>query len=291
MGLIYSRIADLNIKFDCCHKDYFKKRLAEYIVDNEENIDLNLSFEIKDKIDIGNLELLEKNNGILLYKVDENTRKVVIYNTGVPIKAYSYSKDHTYAHIEFIPYEKQLFPILEREYLYSLDAFNAKILYSGGLCFHSSAISFNGSGIAFSAISGTGKSTHASLWRKYFPDETVHVNDDKPALVFHEDYAMLHGTPWSGKTDINTNISVPLKALVFIRQAAENKAYKLDVKNSYFHVLNNAFKSYSDLSLDDKYIIAVEKVLKLVPCYMLECNISREAVDTIKSRLEDDNVI
>ena len=50
------------------------------------------------------------------------------------------------------------------------------------LLFHGSVIAVDGEAYLFTAKSGTGKSTHTRLWRAYFGDRAVMVNDDKPLL-------------------------------------------------------------------------------------------------------------
>ena len=51
-----------------------------------------------------------------------------------------------------------------------------------GFLFHGSSIEVDGSAYIFTAKSGTGKSTHAALWRKLLKDKAVMINDDKPLI-------------------------------------------------------------------------------------------------------------
>ena len=47
------------------------------------------------------------------------------------------------------------------------------------LLFHGSCVAVDGAGYLFAAKSGTGKSTHTSLWRELLGERAVMVNDDK----------------------------------------------------------------------------------------------------------------
>ena len=47
---------------------------------------------------------------------------------------------------------------------------------------HSSCVVVDGAAYAFSADSGTGKSTHTALWLKHFGNRAYMLNDDKPAI-------------------------------------------------------------------------------------------------------------
>ncbi len=53
------------------------------------------------------------------------------------------------------------------------------LLEYGVLLFHGSSVAVDGFGYIFAAQSGTGKSTHARLWRELLGERAVMVNDDK----------------------------------------------------------------------------------------------------------------
>lgn len=91
------------------------------------------------------------------------------------------------------------------------------------LLLHGSAVALDGQGYLFTADSGTGKSTHTRLWREAFGDRAVMVNDDKPFVALTRDGVVLHGSPWSGKHGLDTNIAVPLKGICLLTRGAENR--------------------------------------------------------------------
>lgn len=70
----------------------------------------------------------------------------------------------------------------------------------GGFVFHGSAIAVDGQGYIFTAKSGTGKSTHARLWREMLGARAVMVNDDKPIIRVAEGAARVYGTHWDGRS-------------------------------------------------------------------------------------------
>lgn len=158
----------------------------------------------------------------------------------------------------------------------------------GGMVLHSSCIMYDGQAVMFSAPSGTGKSTHTRLWTKHYP-ETVIINDDMPAIRMKENeggkvIATAYGTPWAGKTQTNENLSAPVRAVVFLRQAPENSLRKVSGAEAAFLMMQGIKKPlFNDMmpaSLD-----AAARLMELVPAYELSCNISREAVDLIKNDL------
>lgn len=116
----------------------------------------------------------------------------------------------------------------ECEYIFLGACLATKVLQYSGFVLHSSAIAYEGNAYLFSADSGTGKSTHTGFWQEVFGKENVtYINDDKPVIreidgVFHAS-----GSPFSGKSDLSTNIVVPLKAVCFIHRSEQNEIKKL----------------------------------------------------------------
>ena len=113
------------------------------------------------------------------------------------------------AQLEGIPFVKFSAYDYEQSALYRKLA--EKLLEFDTLLFHGSAISVDGEAYLFTAVSGTGKSTHTSLWRQTFGDRAVMVNDDKPFLKLTEAGVFACGSPWSGEHGLDSNLTVPLR--------------------------------------------------------------------------------
>ena len=97
------------------------------------------------------------------------------------------------------------------------------LLAHNTLWLHGSAVALDGRGYLFTARSGTGKSTHTRYWREVFGDRAVIVNDDKPFVTLTDTGALLHGSPWSGKHGLDTNITVPLKGICLLERGSEHR--------------------------------------------------------------------
>ena len=175
-------------------------------------------------------------------------------------------------------------PLSVRSFNMAGELFRYFILKHNGLVLHSSCIKYKNAGIAFSAPPGTGKSTHSGLWKKCFPDDVTILNDDSPAIRFDGFTPGIYGTPWSGKSDINCNDGAPLEAIVILQQHPDNEIIKLSSDEAIFRILQEVarpvFPEFMTLTLN-----AVEKLLAQTPVYLLKCNISDEAVMTVKDKL------
>ena len=175
-------------------------------------------------------------------------------------------------------------PLEQRIHSYLCEAFSYLALTKGRVVFHSSAISYKDMGICFSAPSGTGKSTHTGLWKKYYKDKTEIINDDTPVLYVNSENAVLCGTPWSGKTELNINKEVDLKGIVFLTQSKDNHIKKLSNLEAIKYFFNEA-KIPQIPALFDKGIEIIGDVLKCTPTFLLGCNISKDAVELVKDTL------
>ncbi|MBQ8850715.1 MAG: hypothetical protein IJ011_10320 [Clostridia bacterium] len=148
----------------------------------------------------------------------------------------------------------------------------------GAYLMHCAVIEYEGEGYAFAAASGTGKSTHISLWQKRFGDGVHIVNGDKPIMRFSGDRLYAYGTPWCGKEGFNENTSVPIKAICFIERAKENSIRKISPSDALTRIFHQILTPETVECLDS-FLPLLDRTLTEIPCYVLGCNISEEAAE------------
>lgn len=164
----------------------------------------------------------------------------------------------------------------ECEYLIVGAAFYHRLVDHGGIMLHSSAVAYKGEAYLFSADSGTGKSTHTSLWLKEFGDDAVIINDDKPALRITDEGIMCCGTPFSGKHDISENHLYPVKGIAFIERAETNSISPISPFTSLPLIMQQTVRSFTEVRAD-KFLSLLSDILTKVPVYSLKCNMDPEA--------------
>ena len=146
------------------------------------------------------------------------------------------------------------------------------------LLFHASVIENDGHGYLFLGKSGTGKSTHSSLWLKHIPGSEL-MNDDNPVVVASEDGAIVYGSPWSGKTPCYRNISAPVGAFVRIRQEKENRITRDKTLEALTALLPSVSSMKWDDRINDGIYDSIERLIRRVPCYTLGCRPDAEAAE------------
>lgn len=142
---------------------------------------------------------------------------------------------------------------------------------------HSSTIEYRGKAVLFLGESGTGKSTHTSLWLNHIEGARL-LNDDSPMLSLEGDVPVVYGSPWSGKTPCFHAEQYPLAAVVRLSQAPENKMRRLSTIASFAAVHPSLPPAQT---LDDYYadlwVEVVSRVLAAAPVYHLACLPDEEA--------------
>ena len=148
----------------------------------------------------------------------------------------------------------------------------------GAFLMHCAVIEYEGVGYAFAAHSGTGKTTHISLWQKRFGEKVHIINGDKPILRFIDDRLYAFGTPWCGKEGLHTNTSVPLKAICFLERSSVNTIRPMEAKEAIGKIFHQILTP-DDLQTVNALFPLLDRMLQEVPCYLLGCNISEEAAE------------
>lgn len=188
---------------------------------------------------------------------------------------------------DFIRQKKEEIPHLsldDHEYMWTGEAFYNELLKHDGMMLHSSCVEKDGYAYLFSAKSGTGKSTHTHLWLKNLEGTRI-INDDKPALVLKNGKWYACGTPFSGKTDENVDVKVPIRALVFLHRSEKNEVKRMPVVQAIGMLLSQTIRPNSK-ELAEKMLELADKLLTEVPVFSLGCNMDDDAAIVAYNEIE-----
>ena len=272
-------IANFDISVDIDHDEYFFERLMPY--ENNFSSEPQIEFFIrrtKHLIKPDYTQLVKIGNDKYCCKIDGNDA-VINYdsNTGKIIALTKFNSD--FSKVNILSYD------ITQDYNYACTHFNFNLMGNAmhyvmamhsAFVFHSSSIVCDEGGVAFSASSGTGKSTHTSLWLSQFDDVKL-LNDDTPILRINQDGTIyLCGSPWAGTTGININETAQLKSIVFLERAKENSMTKLssaEALKCFFEAIVTPLNPRMHLNCLD----TIKSIFLNVPIYKLSCNMEPEA--------------
>ena len=167
-------------------------------------------------------------------------------------------------------------------YLESLSVYRQiarKILEYNGIIFHASVIEMEGKAYAFTAPSGTGKSTHCRLWLEAFPEKARIINGDKPLIRYIDDELYVYGTPWCGKENYNVNTKAPLYAICFLERGEKNSIRQMDKNEALRKIFTQLLLPETE-SQSECFFNMLTLICDRVKFYLLQCNMDLDAAIT-----------
>ena len=209
--------------------------------------------------------------GIAPTKGDKGLHRVVTFNA-----------DHSRARI--YNYDREA--VFLKGNLHSLTLFPsdqillARILADReGFYLHSCGVIFEGKGLLFAGHSEAGKSTMATMLK----GKAEILCDDRIIIRKLPEGFKIYGT-WShgDVPDISAN-SAPLKAILFLEKAQENRIIPIiDKKEIIKRLLSCLIKPFVTADWWEKTLVLIEKAAEQVPCYVLEFDKTDAVADILR---------
>ena len=177
-----------------------------------------------------------------------------------------------------IVYTKNLLELLGLEYF---------LLRFRGLIVHAALVNWEGRGILFCAPSGTGKSTQANLWQQHMGSRTL--NGDRAGIRCQDGVWTAWGLPYAGSSGIYCNQSVPIRAVVLLRQGAENRIAPVSGPEAFKSLLPQCNARRWDADFMDGLTKLLVSLIGGVSLYRLECRPDAGAVDLLRRTLLEED--
>ena len=144
------------------------------------------------------------------------------------------------------------------------------------LLIHASLIKQGDYGYAFIAKSGTGKSTHASMWLQHLSNCEL-MNDDNPVIRIIDNEAYIYGSPWSGKTPCYRNIKAKLGAITRIDRAKTNSIDHLSTIEAFASILPSCSSMKWDKTIFNNICNTITQIISKNCIYTMHCLPNKEA--------------
>ena len=129
------------------------------------------------------------------------------------------------------------------EYMALLRRVSEEIMRFDAFMMHGAVIAVHDAAYLFTAVSGTGKTTHIKKWLAHVPGAFV-VNGDKPFIKISDDGTppLACGSPWAGKENMYTNTMVPLKSIILMERAEENHMEQISFAQAFPTLLQQVYR-------------------------------------------------
>ena len=147
------------------------------------------------------------------------------------------------------------------------------------LTFHSALVEYRGKAFAVCADSGTGKTTHARLWRDC--KNALILNGDRTVCGRTEGRWTAYGTPWSGSSGEQINRSAPLEALVLLERSEVNYVQCLSGLEAFQALMPHLLYPSWDAELVGRAMELMDDLLANVRIYRLGCRPDSESVEVL----------
>ncbi|MDO4313157.1 MAG: hypothetical protein Q4C52_08735 [Eubacteriales bacterium] len=169
--------------------------------------------------------------------------------------------------------------------IFNAMAFEKVLMKHRGVVLHSSFIIWEGQAILFTAPSGTGKSTQAMLWEKC--RGAVIANGDRTILKMKNGQVYAYGMPICGSSDICRNVTVPVRAIIYLSQAMENQIEEMDLKQRIKKLISEITINFFDRNFLETAMEMIAEIAEHVDMYHYSCTKEERAVDVLEDRLKE----
>ena len=142
---------------------------------------------------------------------------------------------------------------------------------------HASGVLENGSGRLFTAVSGTGKSTMAGIWKN---EGATVINDDRLWLRKISDRWYMFNTPMPYYAQ--KPLMAPLNQIFLLRQSPENEIEKLSGINAAMRFMANGIQHFYDKEMTGRHLDRILDIASQIPIYDCGFRPTREVVEEIR---------
>ncbi|MFQ6793979.1 MAG: hypothetical protein ACLRT4_14555 [Thomasclavelia sp.] len=153
---------------------------------------------------------------------------------------------------------------------------------------HGVLLEWKGKGIIITAASGTGKTTHARLWREY--ENALIINGDRVLIKEEDKQWYAYGIPWCGSSGECINRKVKIDAIVFLNRGDNNLVNKLLPLDAIGKMFPRIIAPKWHDIYSKKAVDITIRCIERVPLFDLYCLPDRQSVEVLKKALEINNI-
>ncbi len=150
------------------------------------------------------------------------------------------------------------------------------------LIIHASAVNDGGNGYLFSAVSGTGKSTMAALWRQM--GATI-INDDRVIISVRDNGVELNNTPMPYYEDYSKTVA--LSKLFLIKQSLHNYIKPLSTIQATLGLMGNCIQHHYNKNHVEFQLGLLEQITKSYEVFELGFKPDTDIVNFVRTQFDE----
>lgn len=154
------------------------------------------------------------------------------------------------------------------------------LLENQALILHSASIIYKDHAVLFTAPSGTGKTTQTDLWHRYLED-VEDLNGDRTLLQCTPNGWYACGFPICGSSGRCEQKAAPIRAVVILRQGAEDKIYELSPAQKTALLYSEVTVPHFQRTYIEKAMGLLEDFIREIPVFLYSCTMQESAVTTL----------
>ena len=165
----------------------------------------------------------------------------------------------------------------------SLLAMERRMIARSAMTLHCAYMRYKDEAILFSAPSGMGKTTQATLWEKHRGSRVI--NGDKALLREIEGRWTACGWPVCGSSGVCHDEDTPIRAIVMLSQGKTDTIRRLSPFQAFTQIYTQVTVNSWNRDAQQRAMDLIERLASQVPVYHLSCTISEDAVRCLEEAL------
>ncbi len=155
----------------------------------------------------------------------------------------------------------------------------------GRIGIHSASLYYREKAWLFAGSSGTGKSTHANLWKTQFGAPII--NGDLNLIAMSDGVPMVYGIPWCGTSGACQSGALPLGGVIHLKQDASNYCRALTEEQQILFLMHRIISpAWTPEQLEENLEIS-EQISRHIFSARLHCTPDAGAAIYMKERIDD----
>lgn len=277
----YFNVADISLIITSPFDIHWNKYIQNFRCNEAHHIDEEYEIAVCDSLTPSGKIVYQDDNRIIF--IDENCEQRLHFFTGYNVPAMMYkeveNKKLIYLNKNFL----EAFTGDNNYSIFNALAFEKVLIKHKAIILHCSYIIDNNQAILFTAPSGTGKSTQAELWKKH--RNSIIVNGDRAIIKKIGDKYFAMGMPICGSSDTCLNISVPIKAIVYLGQCPENKISLFDKKTEIKKLISETTINFFNQEYLNQALDIIQDLALNINMYHLLCTKDENAVICLQEEI------